>query len=64
MKEKTIFNIMDLLEHYENRKLDLQSDYNNRELRSQGNIIHERIKETQVKIKELKDCIKWLQNIN
>lgn len=64
MKEKTIFNILDLLEHYENRKIDLQSDYINRELRSHGNIIHERIKETQIKIKELKDCIKWLKNIN
>lgn len=64
MKNETIWNIQDILDSHVNLKLDLQMDLKNSEFSYyQKSCIRSNIFQQNQKIKELKQCIKWLKSI-
>lgn len=63
MKQETIWNLEDLLASHVNVKLDLDMDLKNTELYYMKATIRANIQMQNKKIRELRQCIKWLKSI-
>lgn len=63
MKKQSIWYLRDILDFYKNRKLDLEMDLKNSELKYCEDKLKLELSLVNQKIKELLSCIIWISNI-